>query len=97
MGTFVGRIVSTTTCEEHQEADCPVYSSPTRARIRETAPVLLIERHFLRTSPVRIHGGALRRRGQQRATGLGRRPSIIARMRLNRSRGTATSAIWNTV
>src|SRR3954467_7251733 len=96
-GTFVDRIVSTTTCAQRQEADCPVWSAPTPACIRETAPVLLIQPHFGRRSPVRFDGGALRRRGQHRATGLGRRPSIISSMRRNRSRGTATSAIWNTV
>ena len=96
-GTLVDRIVSTTTCEQPQEADCPGRSAPTPAHIRATAPVLLIARHFGRTSPIRFHGGALRQWAQQRATGLGRRSSMIARMRRNRSRDSATSAIWNTV
>src|SRR4051794_6389210 len=36
-GTFVDRIVSTTTCEQHQEADCPVWSAPSRLYPRDSA------------------------------------------------------------
>lgn len=61
----------------------------------QTIPLAL--QHGGRTSPIGHLGSCCGRGTQHRANCRGRSPSIISRMRRNRSRGTATSAIWNTV
>ena len=63
-------------------------------RLRTIPPDL---QHSGRTSPIGDLDSCCGRGTQHSANCLGRSPSIISRMRRNRSRGTATSAIWNTV
>jgi hypothetical protein len=62
-----------------------------------TAPSPPTKRGIGRTSPVGVRRVRCDIPAQHGAIGFGRRSSIIARMRRNSSRGTATSAIWNTV
>ena len=83
--------------ERHHKARMPPELPPIAGRTYPTTPYPCIKRHFGRTSSVRLRSDCVRLRAQHRATCLGRRSSIIARMRLKRLRGTATSAIWNTV
>jgi hypothetical protein len=82
-----------------QEADRPVWQlqrplvSARQRRFRRSRAILGARRLLGSTAVAAPFAG----RVQHRAIRPGRRPSIIARMRRNRSRGTATSAIWNTV
>src|SRR5215210_954491 len=62
-----------------------------------TRPFPPAKRGVGRTSPVRLHGDRLRFQPQHCAIGLGLRLSIRSKIWRNSSRGTATSAIWNTV
>ena len=56
-----------------------------------------VQQQGRRTSPVGWALGDPACQLQHRAICLGRSPPIMPKMRWNRSRGTATSAIWNTV
>ena len=97
---LVGRIAlrhPSSSTKRHQEVGFLPERTSMAARAYYTAPYPRIKRHFGRTSSVRLRSDCVRLRAQHRATCLGRSSSIIARMRLNRLRGTATSAIWNTV
>jgi hypothetical protein len=94
---FVGRIALATNSERDQEAGFLPEPTPMAARACPIPPRLPLKRQFRRTTPVAFQHDRLRLPSQHRATCLGRRSSISARMRQNRSRGTATSAIWNTV
>ena len=86
-----------TISERHYEARMPPELPPVAGRTYPTAPYPRIKRHFGRTSSVRLRSDCDRLRAHHGSIRFGRSSSIIARMRLNRSRGTATSAIWNTV
>ncbi len=86
-----------TISEQHQIAVLRPEPAPIAGHTRPAAPRASINRHFRRTSPVGLCRAFLQVRVQHRAACLGRRSSIISKMRRNRSCGSATSAIWNVV
>jgi hypothetical protein len=83
--------------EQHQEVAVPPELVVEVSRTCITGPIPPTKRGVGRTYPVRLHSDRLRFQPQHRATCLGLRSAIRSSMRRNRSRGTATSAIWKTV
>src|SRR5215204_2310036 len=83
------RVILRAAAEPHQEAGLLPKPDPIVCRTYLTALFVPVRRSIGRTSSVRLRNDCVRLQAQHGSIRFGRSSSIIARMRLNRLRGTA--------